>query len=771
MWRLVPAADPGPVSDQSHRLLVGVNYVVGRKNCAILIQDDSSISRSHAVLSVSHPQMSLSQCSVLPLLTLKDTSKYGTFVNEEKMPSGSTRSLTSGDRVTFGVFGSKYRVEYEPLVVCSSCLDVSQKSVLNKNILELGGHVVNEWKAECTHLAMVSVKVTVKTICALICGRPITKPEYFDELMKAIQAKQRLPKPESFYPPVDEPSIKSEKLDLAMCPGRKTIFRGKTFVFLTAKQHAKLSPAVTLGGGEAKLMTEGMEDASCLVAPDVCVVDVGVTNSQASVLELERKWIDTILDDLKRKKYRPISEAEIGLAVIFVSTEMYCNPQSQLESGAKPASSSSVVPGPSLSQNAVVDETVMPAISDYLTAYVADTEAEQQMDTCMEVTGKKRNKEFSLKEQRGKSYQDDLTSVKETPGVNMGPALSRLNKRSGVDSNSLALSPSRLSGSGRNRERDSQRQSNSITNYFQRATPKRERTEEEETSVPKHAKIEDRSRTQPISLSLWENNTEGSQRGQCSLSQETSQSCIDPSRKSVAETSKLETTATENIPAGQSASKKRKELDDLTDEDSASLELVFASKELDWDEDRKERGEGSLSGVKKKRKLENEGAQEPLDLQLGNAGDVKAKRLSQETTKTPLALNQKREIKEESSDCTRNDSNNPEKLASDSSNLPSRLLLTEFRSLVVSRPKRDGCATKADYGHVNNFKRFKKVDYPGAGQLPLIIGGSDLVAAHARKNSEMEEWLRQEMEEQNRHAREESLADDLFRYDPHVKRR
>lgn len=54
------------------------------------------------------------------------------------------------------------RVEYEPLVVCSSCLNVSQKSMLNKNILELGGHVANEWKEECTHLVMVSVKVTVK---------------------------------------------------------------------------------------------------------------------------------------------------------------------------------------------------------------------------------------------------------------------------------------------------------------------------------------------------------------------------------------------------------------------------------------------------------------------------------------------------------------------------------------------------------------------------------------------------------------------------------
>ena len=39
-----------------------------------------------------------------------------------------------------------------------------------------------------------------------------------------------------------------------------------------------------------------------------------------------------------------------------------------------------------------------------------------------------------------------------------------------------------------------------------------------------------------------------------------------------------------------------------------------------------------------------------------------------------------------------------------------------------------------------------KDTFPGAGKLPHIIGGSDLIAHHARKNTELEEWLRQEME-------------------------
>ncbi|MGH0169122.1 UNVERIFIED_CONTAM: hypothetical protein FKN15_056099 [Acipenser sinensis] len=39
-----------------------------------------------------------------------------------------------------------------------------------------------------------------------------------------------------------------------------------------------------------------------------------------------------------------------------------------------------------------------------------------------------------------------------------------------------------------------------------------------------------------------------------------------------------------------------------------------------------------------------------------------------------------------------------------------------------------------------------QIPFPGAVGLPNIIGGSDLVAHQAKKNSELEEWLRQEAE-------------------------
>ncbi|XP_007441341.2 nibrin [Python bivittatus] len=750
MWKLCPADETG--GGQLYQLLVGIQYVVGRKNCGILIQNDQSISRSHAVLSVNHPQVNLSQSTSFPELTLKDTSKYGTFVNGEKLPNGNTMTLKSGDRITFGVFKSEYRVEYEPLVVCSSCLDVSQKSVLNKNILQLGGHVVNEWREDCTHLVMVLVKVTVKTICALICGRPIMKPEYFDELIKAIQAKQQLPLPESFFPRVDEPSIENEKVDLTKCHRRRTIFRGKTFMFLTAKQHAKLSSAIKLGGGEAKLLTDKTEDAAALIASNTCVIEVGSTNSQPSVSALDNKWIDNITAALKRKNYRAISEAEIGLAVIFASTERYCNPQTSPGGDIKTATAASHVLGQSPSQSVTIKETAVPSNQDDVSVYVADTEMDHLMDTLLvELSEEKTKKETPV------IQSQDIITVKETPAeagnVNRERILPELKKTRGADHTSLACSSTEISGHSRNRARDSQQQLNSIKNYFQITAKKRERSEDVETPLSKHAKMEKKSsqvshQTPSVPFLLWENSMD-SQKVQCASKQGLNDSYMDSGKSLIMENNKLKQTGMESTSVEKPA--KRKELEDSV-EDEASLELVFASQELDPEEDIGGQDEENAQNAKKKMKLDNKGE---------ISTKVEATRLLEKNEESIPAKKQKEEMKEES----------PKPNPDDSSYLPSKLLLMEFRSLVVTQPRKIGCPANSDYSHLNNFKKFKKVAYPGAGRLPNIIGGSDLIAHHARRNSEMEDWLRQEMEEQSRQTREESLGDDLFRYDPRIKRR
>ncbi|KAM3681171.1 nibrin isoform 1-T1 [Ammospiza maritima maritima] len=758
MWKLVPASGKG----EPYRLLSGVEYVVGRRSCTILIQDDQSISRSHAVLTVSQPETSPSQSLTVPVLTVRDTSKYGTFVNGSKL-NGASVSLQSGDRINFGVFESKFRVEYEPLVVCSSCLDVAQKNALNQAIQQLGGLVVNEWTKECTHLVMVSVKVTVKTICALICARPIIKPEFFSELIRAVQSRQQLPNHVSFYPPVDEPSIGSENLDLSEHHERKKIFSGKTFVFLTAKQHKKLGPAVVLGGGEVKLMTEGRKEMPLLLSPEVCVVDVGLANSQISGSDSMTNWTDSILTDLESKNLRAIPEAEIGLAVIFMSTEKYCNPQKQPVSKAVPESSAVV--GQAISQSVAVDETIMPTAAHSSTLYIADTEEQ----TCMEIENTSQ-----LHRQRKMAFQD--TTGKKNSGtsgsVNAGTSMPRGSRTSGFSQRSQPVSPSKIPEAGKTRESASCHP-NSITNYFQ-VSRKRERAEEEETSVPKIAKLEERSSPFPKSTesttSLMCNSEAKQHQKKNNILDPNPDFAEDRGMKPMRESVKLTSDRTDTKTSSREnhAPKKRKELDDLS-EDTEALEIVFGSGDIDWEDQMADHDQEAQRSKRKKQCLEAKGSRIP-EVTVNQQEENKV--LKEEELGSVLTSEMKSNTKQESPVLVRSQLINHSKLQDESSNLPSRLLLTEFRSLVVSHPRQNShLPGNNSYGGKKNFKMFKKVAYPGAGQLPHIIGGSDLIAHHAKKNSELEDWLRQEMEEQNRQAREESLADDLFRYDPNVKRR
>lgn len=749
MWKLLPAAGAAP--GEPFRLLAGVEYIVGRKNCAILIENDQSISRNHAVLRVNFPvTCNLSQTDEIPTLTIKDNSKYGTFVNEEKMQTGLSCTLKTGDRVTFGVFESKFRVEYEPLVVCSSCLDVSGKTVLNQAILQLGGLTANNWTEECTHLVMSSVKVTIKTICALICGCPVIKPEYFSEFLKAVESKKQPPEIESFYPPIDEPAIGSKSVDLSGRHERRQIFKGKTFVFLNAKQHKKLSLAVVFGGGEARLMAEeDEEDQSFFSAPGTCVVDVGITNTQLIITESQKKWIHLIMDILQSNGLRPIPEAEIGLAVIFMTTENYCNPQGQPCTELK-----TTTPGPSLSQGLSANGKIIPSAPVNMTTYVADTESEQA-DTCMSLSERPKEGKIPGLEQDSRKLSQETCNIKEAPKPS--------SKANNVVSNALVrgktpsyqLSPRKFPAANKNKDWTSQQQQNSIKNYFQPCTRKRERDEENpELSSCKSSRMDLSCSllepTQPAGPSLWKSKEHQSQSE--TLDREADASFvggvdIKPNGKSP---------DSESFPTENLRPKKRKV--DLATEEEVLEELLKSTKPELAVQVKVEKPEADVT-IRKKPRIDAERNQ-PLN---GRSVPESNGGLQEDETE------KKDELQIESWS-TKHEIANSDELPDSSEELPRKLLLTEFRSLVVrNHTSRSLCVN--DCGPLKNFKKFKKAVFPGAGKLPHIIGGSDLVGHHARKNTELEEWLKQEMEVQKQQAKEESLADDLFRYNPNVKRR
>ncbi|XP_043921324.1 nibrin [Protopterus annectens] len=783
MWKLIPFDATG----ETIRLLAGVEYDIGRKNCSVILQDDPSISRTHAVLSVSHSTANLGHVSSLPVLTVKDKSKYGTFVDKVRLQTEVPKTLNAGDIVTFGVYNSKFRVEYEPLVLCSSCLDGPGKTALSQTVQQLGGHIVNNWTDSCTHLVMTTLKVAIKTICAFISARPILKPDYFTELLRAIQAKKQLPSCESFLPPLDEPSLNPEDVDTSVRPERKTIFRGKTFLFMNAKQFKKLSPAIILGGGEAKLLDEGSKDTSLLET--ACVVEVGCTNSQLSVSETTKKWTESIMAALQRKALRAISEAEIGLAVICMSTDVYCNPRSPT---ADIGAASKTIPGPTLSQSTAVEETVMPGPTLNVTAYVPNTESSQIVDPRLEISGVGAVKDTPEKEQTSKAALQDVPAVKEVTSTRgpMNTAVPLFSLEDDVKNDSQRnctglqrKSAGHFSGrestmSGRSKERASQQQSNLLSNYFQPINKKRGRDLETDVSQTKFARLEQQRPSSPNQInssSLFAQKTEESQifsssdpftrsiKNKGSAVQSCEVSDLSNAKNLVSDN----TIKKNNFTDIKIAQTKRKEVDDLFYDDDL-LQQEFSSELHETNVNPSNQSQGDGLNANKKRKLEPKSVKEEKSYDFT---EMKSTKSSDNEVKEKVPVRTKAEqelskfVKKEEADT------NGVLLDDEYNNLPNKLVQVKFASLIVGCPKPAKTSSNPDSGEKKNFKKFKKVAFPGASDLPQIIGGSDLEPHQTKKNSELEAWLRQELREQDQHAREESLADDLFRYDPKMAKR
>uniref|UniRef100_UPI00358ED6F9 nibrin isoform X2 n=1 Tax=Myxine glutinosa TaxID=7769 RepID=UPI00358ED6F9 len=310
MWKLVHVDDEQEV----HRLLVGEEYVVGRKDCSVLLLNDQSISRVHARLWVTHPNKNLAKPSVIPRLGLKDESKYGTWLEGERLQTGVIMHIGLNCNIQFGVFNSKFRAEYVPLVVVSSGQEITDRTSLGNVVLQLGGHLLSHWDDQVTHFVTRSLKVTVKTICALIALRPVVQAEYFTEYLSAVKSRKPLPSLSSFSPQEEEPSLPPGTLELTPRPERTTLFCGKTFLFLNARQHKRLAVPIRLAGGTARLKDPSILDED--LTEDICFVE---PEAQVGMK------IDATLAMLRRLALRLILEAEIGLAVVFCSTKFYCN--------------------------------------------------------------------------------------------------------------------------------------------------------------------------------------------------------------------------------------------------------------------------------------------------------------------------------------------------------------------------------------------------------------------------------------------------------------
>lgn len=839
MWILTPLQSGGEI----HYLLSSKEYVVGRKNCDILLPSDQSISRAHAHLTATDQT-----------LTVKDTSKYGTFVNSKRLAENTPVNLKSGDSITFGVFHSKFSVEHQKPVVCSSCLDNDGKASLSQALLPLGGKLVNSWTQDCTHLAMPTVKVTIKTIAALLCCRPIVKPEFFSELSKAVQQKLSPPKAESFTPEIDEPSLNKEDVNLEAIPARKQLFTGLIFIFLSAKQLKRLSAAVNFGGGRSQLLEEGFLPRDLLESPQSCVVDVTTGSSQTLLPPSATEWANSVKNIVQRKGLRLITESEIGLAAIYASRDKYCNPSSVIPDSGSVPKVTPRIPSASLSQNVAVDETVLPAASQNITAYAVNTETSQRTTLCEvtrvtsvgETPEKRPNRNTS---QLGRStptaqktatqciVADTMSSSFNAVENTDSPRKKPESRLTGGGSNGMRSQPSfpktnggmktflqRQSPQKTSAQASPQKQS-TLTNFFQPVNKKRALEDEFSAvmSEPKRPALESffSIKTPDTSVTSKEMPSRSDR-----VRAATSQTPLGSAADLFIGQSDAPSERVSHAAKGEPLSRKRKEMEEVIQMDE--LESIM-SEDMDWfDEKPQARMHSSTeqkqatveasSSSKRQRIQREESGITSQRLQVGLEKESGTNKNQSVKTEQHIVSIKTEQLDPSEYRTTNHESSKPPKMSSASKNqnlepfdeddasfiedlellkadicqpevkteaplkpvtikqeaqeskidedLPKKLVVVEFRSLTINAPRKTKPQQLQGNGYAKNFKCFRKMRVPGTEGSPHIIGGSGLLVHNRGKNTDLDEWLKDAAEEERRSRQEESVGDDLFRYNP-----
>ncbi|XP_046365515.2 nibrin-like [Haliotis rufescens] len=321
MWYLVAADNP----DLKYVLLVGREHTVGRKDCDILLTTDPTVSRKHSVLQLTHAESNLSHPQKSALVTLKDVSKFGTWVNKKRI-SGEV-PIKDGDEVAFGSPKSVFLVVNEPFIITTSCLDVASKKSAKAVVRTFGGHVVSEWTKNCSLLVMNSISVTIKVICAMITQKSIVLPSYLENLLEHLKGEVEKPDPEVYLPTVSETQVNPEEVSFKPNPNRASVFEGMKFIFLSQRQFKKMNLAVELAGGMPILMEEGSDDNDdrVLVESGTVVMNCGAEDLK-TLTPAGQEWVAHVNKYLKRKKKNVIQDAEIGYAVLYCSTDKHCNP-------------------------------------------------------------------------------------------------------------------------------------------------------------------------------------------------------------------------------------------------------------------------------------------------------------------------------------------------------------------------------------------------------------------------------------------------------------
>ncbi|XP_045192150.2 nibrin-like [Mercenaria mercenaria] len=779
MFYLISSVNP----DQRYVVLGGKGYIVGRRDCDILLPGDPTVSRKHAELTVSHTEANLTNITRLPILKLKDISKFGTWVNGERVEG--ERILKDGDSVHFGSQKSAFMVVYEPLVLTASCLDAAVKKTVRQYMCTLGGHMISEWQKDCSLLVMSKISVTIKVISALVSQKFIVTPQYLEAFKKHLQGSGEKPDPSKFTPELAETQLDGSEVSFNPDSRRKTLFEGMTFYFLSPKQLKKMNVAIELAGGMPLLLDKGKIDKNILKTKSVVMncTDTELTQSSDS-------WVSDVQKLLDKHNKHMIADAEIGFAVLYCSTEKHCNPDYISDADI------SRLPSQSLSQ---------------VEPFVADTETHDrsQKDSRSQRRGTKKDTQTVIDEtkfgddtgrtQTPRTMQVDHASRTQTQRASQKPQVTQSEKSPVVPvvkmKDDQSTPTHTRSSKKRNRMEDEELEITEVISKRVKAEPiTPSKSPGIQSSAPKTK--DDKSNTSKaedaefvwdsdddidyttidtdVSVKHNEQKTspghnrkkspvpEGRQnKGHRNKSRSRSKS---PAPRSRSPAPKLRSPAKKDVkieplsPNPKINSKpNRKGCDSKNDK--GQTEVKVENEPLRPTQSRPEVIDAQNTLPERRIKEEEEEVM-LYDRKSGiSQAEVPHGFL---TTRKPIKdqVQRRRDFEEEK-------------------DVPVGCMHVETVSLIARRPARKekgagDCPegfTRWKGKVVRNYKKFKKTDHAGSQGLPNIIGGSDLEVHVAKRSKELDDWFRESVQAETEHNAEERRAQELFDFDPSARRR
>ncbi|KAK6177872.1 hypothetical protein SNE40_012747 [Patella caerulea] len=710
MWYLISNLR----SDERYVFLCGKEYVFGRKDCDVILTGDPAVSRRHATIQINHSDSSLAFPHKLPLVLLKDLSKFGTWLSGKRVQGEA--HLKDGDQVYFGSPKSSFTLVYEPFIVTTSCLDTPSKKLSRTFISKIGGHLVNDWRKECNLLVMNSISVTIKVVCALVSQKCIVTPNYLEDYLKYLEKEGIEPDPKNYLPTVIESEINSDSVSFLPDVRRKTLFQGMKFIFLIPKQFKKMNMAIELAGGMPILMEEGSDDNDDSVLCQDGTVVMAITEDLNTLTPNAKQWCHQVQKILKKKKKNMIPDSEIGYAVLFCSTENHCNPD---------ISNQQIIP--EIKSQSLNTESMFDTTSDIL---AVNTEISQQgktrkIKTVATPGGRQTVDETFISKESVKKGKSPVARTREKSPVpnRKGPTQSVADHDEPVvEIKDEPLTP--MTTTSMNIAKDSSIYTEITEQIKTEPTSSRKRTRS--PSPVANKKGQPNSTIDDDDLMMRSTNQNS------------------PKKERIA-VRKRGRSPSPSTSRDESANKRNKVIE-------AAICKQPTTTTIKKEEIAKEENITHVDDPVDVDQSEQTHNEEPSQLQDGFL-----------TTRKHL---QKQRVKNEDYIF---ESDLPERCVVTSfvelvTRPPTKTPLTRGEAVPQGYIKWKGQLVK-------NYKKFKKVQHAGSHALPNIIGGSDLQVHEVERSKDLENWFQQSMQAESQQNEQEKEAQELFDFQPKHSRK